>query len=157
MKRIAGLFVMLLLIAAHGNAATPADHISRALDAMGGAEALAKLKESTEDFVYLLVGDGEMKSVWQKHAETFGVADKVKPNYWLIHYRGRCAAPTSGQFRFVGKADDLDRERQAPPRVVQRLHNFLGRLCAVLTEAFKHSVFTKQFPRTSSLLSAGCV
>jgi hypothetical protein len=37
----------------------------------------------------------------------FGVADKVKPNYWLIHYRGRCAAPTSGQFRFVGKADDL--------------------------------------------------
>ncbi len=39
--------------------------------------------------------------------KTFGVADKVKPNYWLIHYRGRCAAPTSGQFRFVGKADDL--------------------------------------------------
>ena len=37
----------------------------------------------------------------------FGVADKVKPNYWIIHYRGRCAAPTSGQFRFVGKADDL--------------------------------------------------
>ncbi len=39
--------------------------------------------------------------------KTFGVADKVKPNYWLIHYRGRCATPTSGQFRFVGKADDL--------------------------------------------------
>ncbi|NCY21115.1 hypothetical protein EBX31_04055 [bacterium] len=39
--------------------------------------------------------------------KVFNVADKVKPNYWIIHYRGRCAAPASGQYRFVGKADDL--------------------------------------------------
>jgi hypothetical protein len=39
--------------------------------------------------------------------KVFGVADKVKPNYWVIHYRGRFAAPVSGQYRFVGKADDL--------------------------------------------------
>lgn len=39
--------------------------------------------------------------------KAFGVADKVKPNFWVIHYRGRFAAPVSGQYRFVGKADDL--------------------------------------------------
>lgn len=39
--------------------------------------------------------------------KVFGVADKVKPNYWLIRYQGRFAAPVSGQYRFVGKADDL--------------------------------------------------
>ena len=37
----------------------------------------------------------------------FQVADKVKPNYWVIRYRGKFAAPVSGQYRFVGKADDL--------------------------------------------------
>ena len=40
-------------------------------------EALATLKKSTDDFVYLLVGDGEMKTVWQAHAEKFGVSDNV--------------------------------------------------------------------------------
>ncbi len=40
-------------------------------------EALATLKKSTEDFVYLLVGDGEMKAAWKAHAEKFGVSDKV--------------------------------------------------------------------------------
>lgn len=39
--------------------------------------------------------------------KVFGVADKVKPNYWIIRYKGRFAAPVSGQYRFVGKADDL--------------------------------------------------
>jgi hypothetical protein len=39
--------------------------------------------------------------------KVFGVADKVKPNYWLVRYQGRFAAPLSGQYRFVGKADDL--------------------------------------------------
>lgn len=39
--------------------------------------------------------------------KSFGVADKVKPNFWVIHYKGRFAAPVSGQYRFVGKADDL--------------------------------------------------
>lgn len=40
-------------------------------------EALAKLRKSTEDFIYLLVGDGEMKAAWEAHAEKFGVSDKV--------------------------------------------------------------------------------
>ena len=39
--------------------------------------------------------------------KSFGVADKVKPNFWVIHYKGRFSAPVSGQYRFVGKADDL--------------------------------------------------
>jgi len=39
--------------------------------------------------------------------KVFQVADKVKPNYWVIHYKGRFSAPVSGQYRFVGKADDL--------------------------------------------------
>jgi len=39
--------------------------------------------------------------------KVFAVADKVKPNYWVIHYKGRFSAPVSGQYRFVGKADDL--------------------------------------------------
>lgn len=39
--------------------------------------------------------------------KVFDVADKVKPNYWIIRYKGRFAAPVSGQYRFVGKADDL--------------------------------------------------
>lgn len=38
---------------------------------------------------------------------SFGVADKVKPNFWVIHYKGRFSAPVSGQYRFIGKADDL--------------------------------------------------
>src|SRR5712692_8292982 len=47
MKRLWGLFVICLFIAAHANAAVPADHIARALNAMGGAEAFAKLKTLT--------------------------------------------------------------------------------------------------------------
>lgn len=39
--------------------------------------------------------------------KVFQVADKVKPNYWVIHYKGRFSPPVSGQYRFVGKADDL--------------------------------------------------
>ena len=39
--------------------------------------------------------------------KVFDVADKVKPNYWIIRYQGRFSAPVSGQYRFVGKADDL--------------------------------------------------
>ena len=39
--------------------------------------------------------------------KVFDVAEKVKPNYWVIHYKGRFSAPVSGQYRFVGKADDL--------------------------------------------------
>ena len=39
--------------------------------------------------------------------KSFGVADKVKPNFWVIQYKGRFTAPVSGQFRFIGKADDL--------------------------------------------------
>ena len=39
--------------------------------------------------------------------KVFQVDGKVKPNYWVIHYKGRFAAPVSGQYRFVGKADDL--------------------------------------------------
>ena len=39
--------------------------------------------------------------------KVFQVADKVKPNYWVIHYKGQFSPPVSGQYRFVGKADDL--------------------------------------------------
>ena len=39
--------------------------------------------------------------------KVFDVVDKVKPNYWIIRYTGRFSAPVSGQYRFVGKADDL--------------------------------------------------
>lgn len=39
--------------------------------------------------------------------KVFQVADKVKPNFWVIRYRGRFAAPVTGKYRFVGKADDL--------------------------------------------------
>jgi len=39
--------------------------------------------------------------------KVFGVADKVKPNFWVIRYKGRFSAPVSGRYRFVGKADDL--------------------------------------------------
>lgn len=36
----------------------------------------------------------------------FGLGAKVKPRYWLVHYKGRVIAPKTGQFRFVGAGDD---------------------------------------------------
>lgn len=36
----------------------------------------------------------------------FGVADKVKPSGWLVHYRGTVVAPRDITFRFAGMGDD---------------------------------------------------
>lgn len=36
----------------------------------------------------------------------FGVADKVKPSGWVVHYKARLTAPRDMNFRFVGVADD---------------------------------------------------
>jgi hypothetical protein len=36
----------------------------------------------------------------------FKVGDKVKPSFWLVHYKGKAAAPFSGRFRFIGRAGE---------------------------------------------------
>ena len=38
--------------------------------------------------------------------EAFGVKGKVKPNNFIIHYKGSLAAPEDGEYRFVGLGDD---------------------------------------------------
>ena len=58
-------------------------------------ESLGILKKSFSDFVYLLVGDGEMKSVWEAKARECGVADKVfflgsKDGEELVRYFHAC-------------------------------------------------------------------
>jgi phosphatidyl-myo-inositol dimannoside synthase len=58
-------------------------------------EALGILKKSTEDFVYLLVGDGEWKSVLVDCAKKHGVEDKVvfvgaKDGEELVKYFHAC-------------------------------------------------------------------
>ena len=42
-----------------------------------------------------------------KAPEEFGVADKVQPSMWIVHYKGRVSAPETGSYRFVGIGDDL--------------------------------------------------
>jgi hypothetical protein len=37
----------------------------------------------------------------------FSVEKEVKPRRWLVHYRGTVIAPRDGQFRFVGRCDDI--------------------------------------------------
>lgn len=39
--------------------------------------------------------------------EAFGVADKVRPKHWLVHYRGTISVPETGRYRFCGFADDI--------------------------------------------------
>ncbi|MBN2163627.1 MAG: hypothetical protein JXR25_11790 [Pontiellaceae bacterium] len=39
--------------------------------------------------------------------EAFGVADQVKPSFWVCHYKGQMAAPESGRYRFCGFGDDI--------------------------------------------------
>lgn len=39
--------------------------------------------------------------------KAFNVADKVEPSYWVAIYRGRVKAPDSGNYKFVGFADDI--------------------------------------------------
>lgn len=58
-------------------------------------ESLGILKKSFDDFVYLLVGDGEMKSLWEAKARECGVADKVfflgsKDGEELVQYFHAC-------------------------------------------------------------------
>lgn len=38
--------------------------------------------------------------------EAFGVADKVRPMHWAVHYKGEITAPETGRYRFCGQADD---------------------------------------------------
>lgn len=37
----------------------------------------------------------------------FGVEGIVKPNYWLVHYKGQVAPPEEGTYRFVGYGDNV--------------------------------------------------
>lgn len=37
----------------------------------------------------------------------FEVQDIVKPQHWLIHYKGQVSAPTSGQWRFWGYGEEV--------------------------------------------------
>lgn len=39
--------------------------------------------------------------------KAFGVADLVKPSYWVIHYKGQFRAPEKGSYRFCGLADNV--------------------------------------------------
>ena len=39
--------------------------------------------------------------------KAFGVADVVKPMYWLIHYKGQVVAPVSGTWRFWGYGEEV--------------------------------------------------
>ncbi len=39
--------------------------------------------------------------------KAFGVAEVVKPSYWLIHYKGQIVPPENGSYRFVGFADNV--------------------------------------------------
>jgi hypothetical protein len=38
--------------------------------------------------------------------KSFRLQGKVKPSYWLIHYKGRVIPPESGTYHFVGVGDD---------------------------------------------------
>ena len=37
----------------------------------------------------------------------FGLAGRVHPSRWIVHYKGNVIAPDSGSFHFVGVADDV--------------------------------------------------
>jgi len=39
--------------------------------------------------------------------EAFGCGKDVQPVHWVAHYRGMVAAPKTGKFRFVGRADNV--------------------------------------------------
>jgi hypothetical protein len=39
--------------------------------------------------------------------KAFGVEDIVRPMYWLVHYKGQVAAPTSGTWRFWGYGEEV--------------------------------------------------
>lgn len=39
--------------------------------------------------------------------KAFGLADKVKPSRWLVHYKARVSPPTDGTYHFVGGGDDV--------------------------------------------------
>jgi hypothetical protein len=39
--------------------------------------------------------------------KAFSVEDIVKPNFWVIHYKGAIAAPETGRYRFWGFGDDI--------------------------------------------------
>ena len=37
----------------------------------------------------------------------FGLAGRVHPSRWIVHYKGSVVAPDTGEFHFVGVADDV--------------------------------------------------
>ena len=39
--------------------------------------------------------------------KAFGVENISKPSRWMIHYKGSFTAPKDGEFRFIGKGDDV--------------------------------------------------
>ena len=39
--------------------------------------------------------------------KAFGVENISKPSRWIIHYKGSFTAPKDGEFRFIGKGDDV--------------------------------------------------
>ncbi len=39
--------------------------------------------------------------------KAFGVEGVVKPQLWVVHYKGQVAPPVSGTYRFVGNFDDM--------------------------------------------------
>ena len=53
--------------------------------------------------------------------KAFGVEDQVKPSYWVCHYKGKIAAPETGQFRFCGLGDDVMLVRVTGPGVGRKL------------------------------------
>lgn len=40
-------------------------------------------------------------------ADAFMVSDRVRPCYWLIHYKGQIVVPETGRYRFCGTGDDV--------------------------------------------------
>lgn len=59
----------------------------------------------------------------------FGVANKVKPRGWVVHYSGKVIAPRDGKFRFAGLGDDyLSVAINGRPHLIAPWHNLRSSL-----------------------------
>lgn len=55
----------------------------------------------------------------------FKVGDKVKPSFWLVHYKGKAAAPFTGRFRFIGRAGETLMVLWNDKLVLDGCHSFM--------------------------------
>ena len=58
--------------------------------------------------------------------KAFGVQEQVKPMEWVAWYRGEITAPESGNYRFVGRADDIMVVRVRKDVVIDASFGMLG-------------------------------